>query len=62
MMKTDVPARSRVFKHHADWLVVEWVTTSKSQLLIVFVFALAFWSMLGDAEMSRNSMASDSLT
>lgn len=39
-MKTEVPVRSPVLKHRADWLVVGWVTTSESQLLIVF----AFWA------------------
>ena len=36
--KIEVPVRSPVLKPPADWLVVGWVTTSESQLLIVFVF------------------------
>ena len=39
--KIEVPVRSPVLKPPADWLVVGWVTTSESQLLIVFVFVFA---------------------
>lgn len=38
MKKTEVPVRSPVHKLYTDWLVVGWVTTSESQLLIVFAF------------------------
>ena len=36
--KTGLPVRSAVLKPRAGWLVVGWVTTSESQLLIVFGF------------------------
>ena len=36
MWRTGLPVRSAVLKPHAGWLVVGWVTTSESQLLIVF--------------------------
>ena len=38
MMKIEVPVRSPVLNHHADRLVVGWVTTSESLLLNVFDF------------------------
>jgi hypothetical protein len=37
-MKTGLPVRSAVLNHCAGRLVVGWVTTSESLLLIVFVF------------------------
>ena len=39
-MKIEVPVRSPVLNHHADRLVVGWVTTSESLLLNVFDFLL----------------------
>ena len=37
IQNTGLPVRSAVLKLYAGWLVVGWVTTSESQLLIVFV-------------------------
>ena len=38
--RTGLPVRSAVLKPLAGWLVVGWVTTSESQLLYVFFYAV----------------------
>ena len=57
MWKTGLPVRSAVLKPHAGQLVLRWVTTWESWLLIVFVFLMNTFVRHGVGVLQRREEA-----